>query len=337
MQVGERARRKQEPRAGASMIGELRSKTDCCRTPLSLQWGMDLPQPLDLATLTELPRDSAPPLAVAHPLVQTAPLVFASPHSGREYSAEFLASARLGALRLRRSEDSFVDELFAAAPDRGAPLLAARFPRAFCDANREAWELDPAMFAEPLPHWVNTSSARVGAGLGTIARVVASGEAIYRGKLRFTEAQARVRDCWEPFHVALNGLIEQTRRKFGVCVLIDCHSMPGSSVAPRPQADFVLGDAHGTACAPRACRLAEHVLTGMGYTVRRNDPYAGGYITRHYGRPREGVHALQIEVSRALYMDEARIERLPRFAALQSHVTTLVAALADGWRDLRPE
>ncbi len=296
--------------------------------------GMDLPQPLHPAVLAELCRDDEPPpVVVAYPLVQTTPLVFASAHSGREYSARFLAAARLDALRLRRSEDGFVDELFAAAPECGAPLLAARFPRAFCDANREAWELDPAMFDEPLPDWVNTSSARVGAGLGTIARVVASGEAIYRGRLRFAEAQARVRDCWEPFHAALSGLIEQTRRQFGVCVLIDCHSMPGGSVSAKPHADFVLGDAHGTACAPRACRLVEQVLTGLGYSVQRNDPYAGGYITRHYGRPREAVHALQIEVSRGLYMDEARIERLPRFAAVQRDVATLIAALASEFRE----
>jgi N-formylglutamate deformylase len=272
----------------------------------------------------------AAPVLLRRPPAQTAPVVFASPHSGRIYPPAFIAAARLDALGLRRSEDSFVDALFEAAPEHGAPLLAATFPRAFCDANREPWELDPGMFADDLPPWVNTTSARVGAGLGTIARVVASGETIYRGKLPFAEAERRVRACWEPFHDALFGLITETRRRFGACLLIDCHSMPANGNPGRSglAADFVLGDAHGTACSPRATRLVEQVLRDLGYTVRRNDPYAGGYITRHYGRPREGVHGLQIEIARGLYMDEARIERLPRFAAIQRDLTTLIAALA---------
>ena len=269
-----------------------------------------------------------PPVTVQRPVRQTAPVIFASPHSGRCYSPEFLAAARLDPLALRRSEDSFVDELFAAAPDHGAPLLAATFPRAFCDPNREPWELDPAMFADQLPAWVNTTSARVGAGLGTIARVVASGETIYRGKLPFAEAERRVREFWQPFHATLEALIGGTRAVFGHCLLIDCHSMPtqGSRGATRAT-DFVLGDAHGTACSPRATRLVERLLTELGYSVRRNDPYAGGYITRHYGRPRERVHALQIEIARELYMDEARIEPLPRFARLQEHMAMVVEAV----------
>jgi N-formylglutamate deformylase len=271
------------------------------------------------------------PVNLRRPAQQCVPIVFASPHSGRLYPADFVAAARLDTLGLRRSEDSFVDALFEAAPAHGAPLLAATFPRAFCDPNREPWELDPAMFADDLPPWVNTTSPRVGAGLGTIARIVATGETIYRAKLPFAEAERRVRACWEPFHDALFALIGETRRRFGACLLIDCHSMPAHGNPGRggaAGADFVLGDAHGTACSPRATSLVEQVLHGLGYTVRRNDPYAGGYITRHYGRPREGVHALQIEVARGLYMDETRIERLPRFNALQRDLTTLIATLA---------
>ncbi|HEX3348285.1 MAG TPA: N-formylglutamate amidohydrolase [Acetobacteraceae bacterium] len=288
---------------------------------------MDLPFPIDDAGLA---RFALPAVVVHAPEVQTAPLVFASPHSGRDYSADFVAAARLDALSLRRSEDSFVDELFADAPTHGIPLLAATFPRAFCDPNREPWELDPAMFEEQLPPWVNTTSARVGAGLGTIARVVGSGETIYRGKLRFADAEARIRTFWQPFHDSLQETIATTRARFGACVLIDCHSMPGSSMAPRPPADFVIGDAHGTACGPRVTRHIERVLTGMGYSVRRNDPYAGGYITRHYGRPREGVHVLQLELNRGLYMDETRIERLGRFARVRRDMSSLIEALARG-------
>lgn len=273
-----------------------------------------------------------PPFTVRAPLRPAVPLVFASPHSGREYPLAFLAAARLDPLALRRSEDSFVDELFASAPGHGAPLIAATFPRAYCDPNREAWELDPTMFDDALPSWVNTTSARVGAGLGTIARVVASGEAIYRHKLQFAEAESRIRLCWAPYHAELARMLEEARARHGTCLLIDCHSMPGqgasSGASPIRPPDFVLGDAHGTACAPRVTRLVETVLTELGYNVRRNDPYAGGFVTRHYGRPREGVHALQIEVCRGLYMDEARIEKRPEFGKVQAHLDALAARLA---------
>ena len=269
-----------------------------------------------------------PPFLVHRPALQTAPIVFASPHSGAHYSATFLAEARLDPIALRRSEDSFVDELFAAAPAAGAPLLTATFPRVFCDANREPWELDPAMFDEPLPAWVNSASPRVGAGLGTLARVVATGEPVYRNKLPFSAAEARVRDFWQPFHAALAALIEETRRRFGYCLLIDCHSMPTHPAHGSPPADAVLGDAHGTSCAPRATRLVEDTLSTLGYRVRRNDPYAGGYITRHYGAPRGGIHALQIEVARRLYMDEARVQRAPGMSALKRDLGHLITVLA---------
>jgi N-formylglutamate deformylase len=284
---------------------------------------MDLPVTASLAP--------PEPVIVLRPEQQTVPIIFASPHSGRHYPDELLAAARLDPLTLRRSEDSFVDELFAAAPDHGAPLVAATFPRAWCDANREPWELDQAMFADRLPNWVNTSSARVGAGLGTIARVVASGEAIYRGKLTFADAERRIRTCWQPFHDTLGSLIAETRESFGACLLIDCHSMPTHSQLVRSgsrPADIVLGDAHGTACAPAVTELAERLLTDLGYVVRRNDPYAGGYITRHYGRPRESVHALQIEIARDRYMHEGRIERSPAFDQLRQAMTRFIAALA---------
>jgi N-formylglutamate deformylase len=271
------------------------------------------------------------PVQIHRPARQTAPVIFASPHSGRAYSPDFLAAARLDPLSLRRSEDSFVDDLFGAAPEHGAPLIAANFPRAFCDVNREPWELDPTMFADRLPAWVNTTSARVGAGLGTIARVVASGETIYRAKLPFAEAERRVQSFWQPYHDTLSAVIDGTSAMFGFCLLIDCHSMPSNGQPTRPgtrMADFILGDAHGTACTPRVTRFVETVLSDLGYLVRRNDPYAGGFITRHYGRPRQRVHALQVEIARNLYMDEVRIERLPDFASVQRDVTALIGALA---------
>jgi N-formylglutamate deformylase len=185
------------------------------------------------------------------------------------------------------------------------------------------------MFADQLPAWVNTTSARVGAGLGTIARIVASGETIYRGKLSFSEAERRVQLFWQPFHDTLAALIAGTRAVFGTCLLVDCHSMPSHGIGrPGVKTDFVLGDAHGTACNPLVTQFIERTLADLGYVVRRNDPYAGGYITRYYGRPREHIHVVQIEIARELYMNEARIERSPRFAAVRQDVTALIEAIA---------
>ena len=264
-------------------------------------------------------------------------MVFTSAHSGRAYSADLMAGVRLCPLSLRRSEDCFVDELFSAAPAHGAPLLAANFPRAFCDANREAWELDPHMFTDRLPDWVNTTSSRVSAGLGTIARVVASGESIYAVNCRLPRRSAAIFTYWRPFHDTLSRLIGDIKARFGYCLLIDCHSMPSGGLNKRTggkTVDFVLGDLHGSACASRVTRAAEALLAGKGYLVRRNDPYAGGYITRHYGRPAEDVHVLQVEIARGLYMDEARIERLPEFPAIQQQITDLVAAMTLQVHDL---
>ena len=269
---------------------------------------------------------------VAYPDEQTVPVVFASPHSGRQYPANFLAQTRLDAIGIRRSEDSFVDEIFAAAPALGAPLLSALFPRAYVDPNREAFELDPAMFAEPLPGYVNTSSPRVAAGLGTVARVVTNGEEIYAKPLSFEDAKSRVERFYQPYHDTLQGLIDDTVGKFGVCLLIDCHSMPsiGGPMdfdSGRRRVDFVLGDNHGLACDPAVSETAETVLKELGYAVHRNNPYSGGFTTRHYGQPATGVHALQIEINRATYMNETIIERSDKFDRLAANVTKLIAAL----------
>ncbi|MCS6892356.1 MAG: N-formylglutamate amidohydrolase [Rhodovarius sp.] len=282
------------------------------------------------------PGTAVPAYRLLRPARAQSPLVLASPHSGRTYPPAFLAAARLDAHSIRRSEDSFVDLLFDFAPDLGVPLLAAEFPRAYCDANREPWELDPAMFDAPLPAWVNSQSPRVGAGLGTIARVVASGEPIYRRKLPFAEAEARIRNCWQPYHAALAALIQETRAEFGCCLVIDCHSMPSLGAEPGSPPDMVLGDAHGTAAAPRAVRLIEEALIDLGYRVQRNDPYAGGYVTRHYGRPREGVHVIQLEIARALYMDEERILPHDGMDRLRADMMRLIARLQrQDWSFLR--
>jgi N-formylglutamate amidohydrolase len=275
-----------------------------------------------------------PPVDVIMPGEQTVPAVFASPHSGNDYPAEFVAQSRLRFPVLRRSEDSFVDELFAAAPQHGAPLLRALFPRAFVDPNREAFELDPTMFEDELPAYVNTASPRIAAGLGTIAKVVSNGEDIYARRLNFVEAKRRIESYYQPYHDALRELLTATRARFGACLLVDCHSMPSiggpmERDAGRSRVDFVLGDCHARACAAGVIDRAEAVLRALGYTVARNAPYSGGFVTQHYGRPAEGVHALQIEVNRALYMDETAIARGPGFATLAARLETLIGALVD--------
>jgi N-formylglutamate amidohydrolase len=269
---------------------------------------------------------------LARPQEQALPAVFASPHSGNRYPADFVESARLDALSLRKSEDSFVDEIFSGVADEGAPLLKALFPRAYLDPNREPFELDPAMFDDDLPDYANTRSPRVAAGLGTIARVVANGEEIYREKLTFAEAQRRIEALYRPYHAALQSLLDGTVARFGYAILIDCHSMPSvggpmDEDAGRRRDDIVLGDCHGTSCASAVTALVERFLAELGYQVGRNVPYAGGFTTRHYGTPRASVHALQIEINRALYMDEATFRRGPGLARLARDMRKLAVHL----------
>jgi N-formylglutamate amidohydrolase len=272
------------------------------------------------------------PVEIVAPAAQDIPLILASPHSGTYYPPALIAASRLDPHALRRSEDSFVDEIFAAGPALGAPLLRARFARAYLDANREPYELDPAMFEDTLPDFVNTTSPRVQVGLGTIARIVATGEDIYAGKLRFADAEARIADLYRPYHRALAELTSATQENFGYYLLVDCHSMPSMSGpherGGRPRVDFVLGDCHGAACHPAIIETAQRLITAKGYSVARNAPYAGGFTTGHYGQPRDGGHALQIEINRSLYMDERTISRKPFLAQLAYDMRDLVAALA---------
>lgn len=287
------------------------------------------------------------------PAVQTLPLVFASPHSGRDYPEDLLSVSRLDPTTLRRSEDCFVDQLFDFTAAIGAPLLSALFPRVYVDANREPFELDPAMFDGRLPAYANTRSPRVAAGLGTIAKVVAGGAEIYGEKLRFEAAKERIDRHYWPYHEALQLLLQETREHFGGCLLLDCHSMPSANApgagqgagqraghgqdsarkaagaAGRDPIDFVLGDCHGSACDRSFMESAESFLKEKGYRVERNQPYAGGFVTRHYGRPAEGTHALQIEINRSLYMDERNLERLPAFSALRKDLKALSLVLAE--------
>ncbi len=268
-----------------------------------------------------------PPYVVVEPTGHTVPFVFNVPHAGAVYPTSFLAESRLDAMALRRSEDAFVDELFAGAPDLGAPLMAARFPRAYLDLNREPYELDSRMFDGRLPPFANTRSMRVAGGLGTIPRIVADGQEIYGSRLSVEEALHRIEWLYKPYHRTLRQLIRRTSQAFGHAVLIDCHSMPSSSVSrdDGAKADIVLGDRYGTSCAVVLVDLVEAALRGRGYTVVRNKPYAGGFITEHYGEPALGRHALQVEINRAIYMDERGMQKKPRFAAVASDMTQVFA------------
>ncbi len=268
------------------------------------------------------------------PARQSVPVVVASPHSGSTYPAPFLAQAAVPLASLRRAEDAFVDELFSAAPELGMPLLAARFPRSYVDANREPYELDPGMFEGPLPRPLNHRTTRVAAGLGMIPRVAASGEAIYRARVPADEIERRLEACWRPYHVTLSMLVQQTYAMFGGVLLVDAHSMPSSAagVGPRDRehrVDIVLGDNHGEACFAELIDAAQRFLTARGLRVHRNQPYAGGFTTQRYGRPSVGRHALQIEINRALYMDEARHERSAGFRSIQGLMSELMVDLGD--------
>ncbi len=279
------------------------------------------------------PRGAAPSFRIDHPTGPRAPLIFASPHSGRDYPKDFLAASGLSFLELRRSEDSFVEQLFGAAPGWGATLLQALFPRAYVDPNREPFELDPAMFEVPLPHYANSRSARVAAGLGTIPRIVASGAEIYRGPLELSEAIGRIRTHYWPYHAALRGLIDAALSEAGVCYLIDCHSMPSRQNSESPnwsrEKDFVLGDAFASSCGEALIARVEGFLIAKGYRVVRNTPYSGGFVTRHYGQPASGVHALQIEINRRLYMHEDSFTPHGGFGQLQAVLGELIADLVD--------
>jgi N-formylglutamate amidohydrolase len=280
------------------------------------------------------------PIALSAPDTPSLPIVLASPHSGRRYTPEFLALVEVPEVELRRAEDAFMDRLLLGAPGLGIPLLAAEFPRSMVDVNREALELDPEMFEGELPPEANTRSPRVAAGLGSIPRLSAGGRPLYGRPLPVTLAMSAIERLWRPYHQALSRLVASAQAVFGVALLVDCHSMPsagglGDTAGGETLADIVLGDAFGQSCDPLLVESAESFLAGRGYAVVRNTPYAGGFTTRHYGRPADGVHALQIEVNRALYLDEARIEPTAAFAEVSRDLLGLVETLGRTTLELR--
>jgi len=264
------------------------------------------------------------------PDVRTTSVVFASPHSGRDYPWSLTRRSALNQQTLRSSEDAFVDRLFSAAPLHGAPLLAATMPRAWIDVNRSAEELDPALIEGVKK---SAHNPRVASGLGVVPRVVANGRAIYRGKLTFREAEARIRDVWLPWHRALAQLMDDSHALFGEAILIDCHSMPHEAIEslthPRGQRpDIVLGDRFGAAARGEVVDRVEAAFAAAGLRVARNAPFAGAFVTQHYGRPAEGRHVVQIEIDRALYMNEQAVRPNNAFDAFCATLSRVIAEIA---------
>ena len=265
------------------------------------------------------------------PDVQTTNVIFASPHSGRDYPRAFLRKSVLDELAIRSSEDAFMDMLVGAAPSCGAPLLLARMPRAYLDLNRSSDELDPAVIegVRQITH-----NPRIASGLGVIPRVVSNGRAIYRGKLKLAEAEERLAGYWHPYHAQLSALVSDTKRDFGEAILVDCHSMPHEAVDGVTQKglvrpEVVLGDRFGASADGGIVDRIEQIFLDAGLRVSRNAPFAGAFTTQHYGRPSQRQHAIQIEIDRALYMNEMRVRPNGNFDNFRSVMNRVVAELAD--------
>jgi N-formylglutamate amidohydrolase len=280
--------------------------------------------------MTPLEGELSPPFEIVEPAEWRAPIIFNSPHSGSVYPHDFLSASRIDLAALRRSEDSFMDELIAGLSLRGFPTVRVNFPRSYVDVNREPYELDPRMFVGRLPSFANTRSMRVAGGLGTIPRVVGDGQEIYRERIGVDDALARIEALYKPYHRALRRLINKAHQAFGAVVVVDCHSMPSIGVSrdePR-RPDVVIGDRYGTSCAPLLPDMVEETMRALGYSIGRNKPYAGGFITEHYGNPASGLHTVQVELNRSVYMDERRRERGPRFEQVAKDFAILADALA---------
>lgn len=311
--------------------------TDTVLDPLMIAWpeALDalIPERVGLPGIGELFAESG---VIRHSVKErpATPLVVSCPHSGSYYPDDLLAASHLPMAALRSSEDAFVDDLFLGTTAVGGQFVEAKFPRVYVDPNRAPFELDPALFAGPLPEFATTRNARIDAGLGTVARVVSNAVQIYRGKVELSMGLRRIRDCWLPYHQALIQAIQNARAAFGYCLLVDAHSMPSSIRhidklgRALPIAEIVLGDNHGASCVQELTNLTAHHFRAYGYRTACNNPYAGGYITAHYGRPDQHIHALQIEINRALYMDEQRFRRVEGFDRLQDTITTLLEDLA---------
>lgn len=272
------------------------------------------------------------------PDARTTSVVFASPNSGRDYPWTFVRKSILDEREIRSSEDAYVDRVFDRAPSFGAPFLVAGAPRAYVDLNRAADELDPAVVMDVRRA---THNPRIASGLGVIPRVVANGRAIYRGKLKLDEAHYRISTYWRPYHDALQFLLDQSRNLFGQAILIDCHSMPHEALdngvpQSQPRPDVVLGDRFGAAASPEIVDRVEAAFVAVGLNVARNMPFAGAYITQHYGRPTKNQHAVQVEIDRSLYMNEQTIRPNANFETFRAQMQSVMAEIVQiGQNDIK--
>ena len=261
---------------------------------------------------------------IARPALWRAGVVFASPHSGSVYPKSFRDQSVLSAAQLRRNEDMFVDKLVAGCVEAGAPLLNARFPRCFVDVNRAPTELPRDWAVAPVKE-----TARAAAGLGVVPTHLGERTPIYRRPPSRADAHARLRALYDPYHAALAGLIHEAQARFGACLLVDCHSMPGFAPMGSRRPDIVLGDRFGRACAPETLSLFRALFQGEGYSVAVNYPYAGGFITEHYGRPDMGVEAVQIEINRDLYLNPVTLAPKRGYDALAEALGRICARVIE--------
>jgi N-formylglutamate deformylase len=271
------------------------------------------------------------PYRLIEPAELSTPVVFNSPHSGNEYPEALVSRSRLDPHALRASEDALVDQLFQSAPKFGAPLLAATAPRAWVDLNRGPAEFDPALI-----EGVKTSglNQRIAAGLGVVPRIVSEGEPIYDGKISLSDAEARVNNFHTPYHRVLDSLLRRARDKFGIAILFDCHSMPSEALRAAPKVrgrlpEIVLGDRFGASSARHIAAATQSAFEAQDFIVARNAPFAGGYITQRYGRPSRGLHAIQIEIDRGIYLDETQVKPGPDFDSVTSRLSSVIERLVE--------
>ena len=258
---------------------------------------------------------------IVEPSTLTSGVVFALPHSGRDYGVSFLNQSILDKISIRSSEDAFLDQLIDGIEKYGAPKIIANAPRAFIDLNRSTDELDPALISGIKN---NIRSPRISSGLGVIPRVVSHGKEIYRGKLSLEQAQSRIEYYWKPYHKDLSNLLKRAQSIYGQSLLIDMHSMPHEAVSTQSSfikaPEIVVGDRFGMSSDPEFTNLIVSILKQHGFRVAKNTPFAGAFITKHHGKIKERTHAIQLEIDRSLYMDEERISPNSGFEKLKSQL-----------------
>ena len=266
-----------------------------------------------------------PAIKVANPRFWRSGVIFASPHSGSIYPKAFVSRSHLNEQALRRNEDAFITELFDVAVDLGAPLLSAQFPRCFVDVNRAPDELPYDWNPE-----AKAVSPRAEAGLGVIPTMLSETTQIYKKPLSHRAARERLTRLYHPYHEAVQELITQASLSFGTALLIDCHSMPGFAPMGSRRPDIILGDRFGVSCRPETMRRVEQAFQKQGYNVTRNYPYAGGYVTQHYGKPYAGIEALQIEINRDLYLNPVTMKKKRSYASLEANLKTVIMEIIEG-------